>query len=234
MKRYIFTHDDNFVAPEGYETINNKHSDLDHRIWSELAGYKMLFDKINSEKAENGMLAFDDNDWICLNHDHRYFDKDYCNRHTVAAPMVMDHSLAQQYAFYHNIEDLKLCGQSLKEEFPHLVKNFENCLNANVFIPYTICITTVGQFKDYWNFLFRVLSNFHKKLGDHDYEGRLEFVKSHPELYTGDGKDNRPEYQSRIEAFLCERLATMYWGLCATRFPVFTATIQFTREGETI
>ena len=148
--------------------------------------------------------------------------------------MVLPCPVAQHYAVYHNIDDLKLCGEALKEEFPHLVQHFERVMNGNIFIPYNICILTVAQFKDYCNFLFKVLDNYHKKLGTETYEARLDYVKRYADKYTGEQKDNKPEYQARIESFLAERLSTAYWLLCAQRMPVFPATITLTEKDQKI
>ena len=84
---------------------------------------------------------------------------------------------------------------------------------------------TVGQFKDYFNFLYKTLMNFHKKLGTETYEDRIDYIKRYADKYTGENKDNKVEYQARIESFLAERLATTYFTLCSQKMPVFPAAI---------
>lgn len=233
MYRFVFHHKE-CPPVEGYTLIDNsKCTEYDHRIWSELAGYKVLLDMLNTEKAENDMLKYADSDWISLNHYRRLLDPDYCNRTTVAQPMVFNCSLAQNYATCHSIEDLKLAGESLKEEYPHLAPIFNQVINGNIFIPYTIGIMTVGQFRDYAGYLFKVLDNVHKKIGTSDYEGRLDYIKRHPELYTGK-QDDRPEYQARIEAFLAERLSTVYWLFIGQHTPVFPARVMLLEKDQKI
>lgn len=218
MHKYILTHKE-MDPVEGYEIIDNRENkELDHRIWSELAGMQLIYNKLIDEKI-------DDNEFISLNHYRRKIDPDCINRFYVPEPIRFNTTLAMQYAGAHNIEDLKLCGAALKEEFPNLAPAFEGTMNGNIFVPYIIAVMTVGQFKDYWNFLYKVLSNFNKKLGTETFEQRVDYIKRYADKYTGEGKDNKVEYQARIESFLAERLATTYFVICGQRMPVFPASI---------
>lgn len=218
MHNYILTHKD-MEPVEGFEIIDNRdNKELDHRIWSELAGMQLIYDIVIKNKYE-------DNEFISLNHYRRRIDPDCVNRFYVPEPMVLPTTVAAQYAVYQNIEDLKLCGQAVKDEFPHLVQPFEQVLNGNIFIPYNMAILTVSQFKDYWNFLFKVLDNLHKKIGTETYEDRLDYIKRYPEKYTGKDKNNDPVYAARIESFCAERLSTFYWIYVSKQMPIFPAKI---------
>ena len=218
MHKYILTHKD-MEPVNGFEIIDNRENkELDHRIWSELAGMQLVYDIVIKNKYEDSEL-------ISLSHYRRRIDPDCVNRFYVPQPMVLPTTVAAQYAVYHNIEDLKLCGQAVKDEFPHLVQPFEQVLNGNIFIPYNMAILTVSQFKDYWNFLFKVLDNLHKKIGTETYEDRLDYIKRYPEKYTGEQKNNDVVYQARIESFCSERLSTLYWLYVSRQIPVFPAKI---------
>ena len=218
MHNYILTHKD-MEPVDGFEIIDNRENkELDHRIWSELAGMQLIYDIVIKNK-------YDDGEFISLNHYRRRIDPDCVNRFYVPEPMVLPTTVAAQYAVYHNIEDLKLCGQAVKDEFPHLVQPFEQVLNGNIFIPYNMAILTVSQFKDYWNFLFKVLDNLHKKIGTETYEDRLDYIKRYPEKYTGKDKNNDPVYAARIESFCAERLSTFYWIYVSKQMPIFPAKI---------
>lgn len=223
MHKYILTHKD-MEPVEGFEIIDNRKSYLDHRMFSEIAGYKILFNMLN-EKNDDGSAKYGDNEWISLNHYRREFEKDAMDRTYVPQPLQLPCSVAEHYATYHNIEDLKLCGQAVKEEFPNLVQAFEQVMNGNIFIPYNMCITTVSQFRDYSNFLFKVLDNLHKKIGTETYEDRLDYIKRYPEKYTGENKNNDVVYQARIESFCSERLSSFYWLYVSKQIPVFPAKI---------
>ena len=218
MHNYILTHKD-MEPVDGFEIIDNRdNKELDHRIWSELAGMQIVYDLVTKNK-------YGDGEFISLNHYRRRIDPDCVNRFYVPQPMVLQTTVAAQYAVYHNIEDLKLCGQAVKDEFPHLVQPFEQVLNGNIFIPYNMAILTVSQFKDYWNFLFKVLDNLHKKIGTETYEDRLDYIKRYPEKYTGEQKNNDVVSQARIESFCSKRLSTFYWLYASRQIPVFPAKI---------
>lgn len=236
MNNYILTHKD-MGCPPGYEIIDNRKSDLDHRLWSEVAGMKILYDRFKKmeDDARNGNKSEEMPEWINLNHYRRMFDKDCYNRLYVAQPVVFQGTLAQHYQYFHNIKDLSICGEALKETYPHLVPTFEMVLNRNILIPYIIGIMPTGQFMDYFTFLYNVLSKTLEKMNCKIYEDVLERVKT-TEGYNVNVKDrnNAPEYQARILSFLAERLATLYWTFCSHQIPVFPAKVNLLEEGQTI
>ena len=153
MYRVIFHHKpltDNGKFDDKTIYIDNTKSEYDHRIFSEIAGFKILYDMVINGRFKN-------DDWLSLNHYRRIFDdKDVYNRTCVPEVMILQTSVAGHYSIYHNLDDLILCGQALKEEFPHLVQGFEQVINGNVFIPYNMAILTAAQFKDYCDFLFKI------------------------------------------------------------------------------
>ena len=233
MVKVIFHHKKVKEKEEGTVYIDNTKSSYDHRMFSEIAGFKILAEMLN-EKNDDGSAKYPDTEWLSLNHYRREIDPDCINRTYIPQPMVLPITVAAQYAVYHNIEDLHLCGQAIKEEFPHLVQAVEQIWNGNIFIPYNIGVMTVSQFKDYSNFLFKVLDNVHKKIGTETFEARLDYVKRYPEKYTGEQKDGKPEYQARIESFLAERLSTAYWLFISRQMPVFTAKINLLEKDQKI
>lgn len=224
MIKVIFHHKKIKNKEPGVIYIDNTKSSYNHRMFSEIAGYKILLEMLN-EKNEDGSAKYGDNEWVSLNHYRREFEKDAMDRTYIPQPMQLPCSVAAHYAAYHNIEDLKLCGQALKEEFPHLVQHFEQVLNGNIFVPYNMAILTVAQFRDYCNFIFKVLDNLHKKIGTETYEDRLDYIKRYPEKYTGENKNNDPVYQARIESFIGERLSCVYWLVVAKQMPIYPAEL---------
>lgn len=224
MIKFVFHHKPIEKKEDGVIYIDNSQSEYDHREFSEIAGYKIVANMLN-EKLTDGSSKYSDNEWISLNHYRREFDKDAIDRTYIPQPMILPTTVAAHYSIYHSIEDLQLCGQAVKEEFPHLVQPFEQVLNGNIFIPYNMAILTVSQFKDYSNFLFKVLENLHKKIGTSTYEDRLDYIKRYPEKYTGENKNNDAAYQARIESFCSERLSTFYWLYISKQIPVFPCAI---------
>lgn len=232
--KIIFTH--KAITPvEDYDIIDNTTSTLDHRIWSEIAGMKIVDDKLAQYTEEVKAGTRDPNEhWLYLNHYRRRFDDDCYRRIYVAQPIFMQCTLAQHYDYYHNIEDLKVCGQALKEMYPTLVGSFEQVLNGNMLIPYIIGIMPEGQFRDYFNFLHTVLSKTMELMGCKTYDDMMKRVTEGDYVRENKGRDNRPEYQVRILSFLAERLATLYWKNIAMQAPVFPAKVNLLEEGQKI
>jgi len=91
----------------------------------------------------------------------------------------------------------------------------------------------VAQFKDYITFLFKILNNVYKKIGTNTYEERLEYISRHPEWYANK-QNSEPKYQARIEAFLSERLSTLYWLEIAKYYPVAWSNIILLEKNQKI
>lgn len=241
MIRYMFHHKK--VSPmEGFTLIDNRKSSLDHRMWSELAGMKLLYDKFaendeirKTKKDPEEIAKYTNPDWISLNHYRRIFDPDMYNRTCIPQPMLFNCSLAQNYAYYHNVEDLKICAEALSETYPHLMKQFEQVINGNMFIPYIICNCHINTFKDYWIFLYTVLSKYLEKVNVKTYEDMIERVKN-VEGYSveRENRNNKVEYQARVPSFLAERLGTLYWNVVKTQTPVFPAKVLLLEDNQKI
>jgi len=204
--------------------IDNTKSSLDHRMFSEIAGFKILFDMIEKGEIKD--------EWISLNHYRREMDPDCTGRIYIPEPMILTCSVGQSYDMYHNIDDLILCGQVMKETHPHLVPWFENVINGRLFIPYNMGVMPTSQFKDYFTFLYTVLSKFMEKINVKTYEDMLARVKLNPK-YKGHA-DDRIEYQARVPSFLAERLSTLYWIFCSKQCPIFPAKVKLLEEGQKI
>lgn len=237
MKRILFAHKKlpkDFPYSDYTVVRNDQNTELDHRLYSEVAGFQLFWEQLKKDmEVTMGDHVMPD-DFFSLNHARRLIDRDCVNRTYVAQPMILPYSVAQHYATYHHIGDLQLCGQALKEEFPHLSQHFEQCMNGNIFLPYNIAVLTANQFLDYYNFLIKVLSNLTKKIGTSTYEERIDYIKRHSEWYTGEQKNNDPKYQARIEAFCAERLSTCYWLLVSKQMPVFPASVRLMEKGQKI
>jgi hypothetical protein len=235
MYKVVFTHKKCSI-PDGYIKIDNRKSDLDHRVFSELAGMKLLYNTVEEwEKDLMEKKIQDMPDFISMNHYRRYFDKDCHNRIFVPQPLMFNCSLAQNYDACHNIIDLQECAKAVSETFPAMVQSFNNAMNSNLLIPYIIAIMPVNVFKEYWNFLYTVLMKYCDNINCHTYEEFKERVTK-TEGYNKDinGRNNDIEYQCRIPSFLAERLATCYLKELATKIPVFPAQIVLTEKDQKI
>lgn len=234
MAKYIFSHKD-ITCPEGYEVIDNRtNTDLDHRLFSEWAGIDLLnkrFDKndeirkgFDTHTDPEEIAKYTNPDWVTFAHYRRMPDPLCTNRIYISQPIVLSGSVAQQYATCHFIEDLTVMGKAIKELYPQMVPFAEQVLNGNILVPYNIVTGPYGQIRDYTNFVLSVLKKVHEMLGNQSYEERMEMISKRtvPEY---DGRNNDPTYQARIEAFLSERLSTIYFLKIAQQVPVFPMTI---------
>lgn len=234
MHKYILTHKD-MEPVEGFEIIDNRKSDLDHRLWSEIAGIKILYDRIKKQEddARNGNKVEDIPEWISLNHYRRIFDKDCHNRVYVAQPMILPCSVAQQYASMHFIEDLQLMGKAIKECYPNMVQASEQVLNGNIFIPYNIGIMPVKQFMDWMTFILTILKKVDEYLGQPNFDKMKEIISNRGQPKV-DGRNNDIAYQARLYSFVSERLSTIYWLFVSRQIPVYPARVILLEEGQKI
>jgi len=221
MIKVTFTHKP--IETDGL-VIDNTKSPLDHRLYSEIAGFKILFDMIEKGEIKD--------EWISLNHYRRMMDPDCTGRIYIPEPMLLKNSVGQQYDMYHNIDDLILCGQAMKETYPHMVQWFETIINGHMFIPYNMGVMPVNQFKDYFVFLYTVLTKTMEMMNIKTYEEMIEHVKNNTK-YKGH-VDDRVEYQSRIPSFLAERLSTLYWIYCSKQCPIFPAKVILLEKDQKI
>lgn len=232
--KFIFSHKD-ITCPAGYETVDNRNSVLDHRLWSEWAGIDSVcrkFDTVNSEKTAdktgNTHPEFPPV-WVQTNHYRRTIDPDCYGRTYVAQPVMLNCSVAQQYAACHFVEDLVNMGNAIKELYPHMVQVSEQVLNGNVFIPYNIVNCQYGQFRDWTEFVFKILNKVAEYMGNPDYEKMKEII-SKREIPQAEKRNNDVAYQCRLYSFLSERLSTIYWIAASKRMPVFPACILKDKE----
>lgn len=231
MKKIVFYHKNIKQSPlKDAILINNANSDLDHRMWSELAGYKLLYDMINTKDDINEWHPFE---FISLNHYRRIFDENITNKTIIPIPMIIPCTLSNQYAIYHNINDLKIMESVVKTKYPYLSENFDKVMNGNILIPYTIGIMPVNQFKDYWCFLYDVLSEVLKVMNISTFDEMLNKVKN-DNNYIGEYKNEKPEYQARVLSFLAERLSTLYWFYLSDLIPIYFGKVKLLEENQII
>ena len=238
MKRILFAHkklDKDFPYSDYTVIRNDKNTDLDHRIYSEVAGFQLFWEQLKKDLE----VTMDDHvtpdDFFSLNHYRRIIDRDCTNRHYIAQPMILPGSIAQHYAYFHNGKDLEASIEAMKQCFPHLVEGYVQTLNGNRFIPYNICVTTAGTLCDYFNYLITVLKKTMEIIGITDYESAIKHVESDPE-YTRklENRNADIKYQARIPSFIAERLSTFYWLLVSQRVPVFPARVMLMEQGQKI
>lgn len=204
---YIATHK-NFEIPQGLKgeyTIITDGTDLQNN-------YQYPIIKADNELMplkhaySEGMMIYDiwkkdnDSEYIGINHYRRYLEAQFIealNENVLPIPMAFN--MDTQYAACHNIADLTTCRGIIELYYPEY--------NPNVqigFFPCNMAILDHDTFNEWCTFIFGVLDIFNEKMkftSDED-------VRKYIEQYF----PNNVDYQSRLHAFLLERLSTIYFA----------------------
>lgn len=96
-----------------------------------------------------------------------------------------------QYARYHHIEDLELALNIVKEKYPQMAFYADNLKEINCGYFFNMLIAKKDVFDKYAEYLFDVLFELSKRLPP---------------------REERNLYQQRIEAFIAERISTVYFN----------------------
>ena len=228
--KFIFTHKDTEV-PEGYTLIDTRENkELDHRLYSEVSGLDLLLKKFKQTEQEKAADRTGNTHqdfppiWVQTNHYRRRMDIDCCKRTYVSQPIVLQGSVAQNYASCHFIEDLQTMCKAIGECYPSMVQISEQVLNGNILIPYNIVNCQYGQFCDWAQFLITVLKKVADYMGNPTFEQMKEII-SKREQPKNEGRNNDVAYQSRVYSFLSERASSCYWLAVAKQIPIYPAKI---------
>lgn len=127
----------------------------------------------------------------------------------VPKPMQLRCSVRQQYANCHNVEDLDLAAEIVKELYPYYKQEVTACLYSQTFYPCNMFVMKSKDFKAYVKWIFSVLDEFCKRRGDIRTYIRNNFSKydkNFPEI------KNMARYQYRIGGYLAERLTNIYFA----------------------
>jgi hypothetical protein len=122
----------------------------------------------------------------------------------VTNPIDFAKPVSQQYAESHNIKDLELVGEIIKEKFHDYEPAYTYTMDNSKLIPNNVFIMKKTDFNEFCEFTFGVLDEFLKKIGT-DIE---KHVQDNLENYTNPNKS--VDYQKRIGGFLGERLLNVF------------------------
>lgn len=122
-------------------------------------------------------------------------------------PIQFGFPCIEQYALCHNVEDVLILGNVIKEHFKDYYDAFQKFFNGDVFIPCNMVIMKKNDFKKYVKFLKEVLKEFCWVYGIEPEQKVLENKEKYlKEFYP----NNTVEYQRRTFAFLMERLTNIF------------------------
>lgn len=174
-------------------------SEYDSRLFGELGIWKWLYE---NEKS----------DWYCLHHYRRFFEE-YHEHVCLPTPIMLNCSLLQQLAVCHSP---KLCEWLQKVLDP----NDFNFLNqSNKFYPYNVMQLPRELLAEWLKFIVPIINKLIEVIGITDYDKMIEFVKADASFTDNKingqeitAKNCDPIYQSRIYAFILERLTTLFFA----------------------
>jgi len=190
------------LPEKNMETINVNTGDNIKRFescYSELKGFYWVWKNIKNLP-----------DFIGFNHYRRYFDFldniIELDKDDILLPYPYRfNSVSNQYASCHNIDDLTECCNVLCELYPEYKETVEYTLNSHELYYANCFIMSKENYLKYMEWLFNVLFAYDQKMGFNSYNDVKKYVDNLNRCHV---KGN--EYQYRIQAFLSERLFTIY------------------------
>ena len=122
-------------------------------------------------------------------------------------PFIFDFNCLEQYAYCHNVEDVYILENVIKEHFSEYYDSFKKFFEGNAIIPCNMFIMKKKDFKKYVNFLKEVMKEFFWVYGIEPKQKVLD----NKEKYLKDFyPSNDIDYQSRTFSYLMERLTNVF------------------------
>lgn len=178
---------------------------LDNKFYSELHHFKHVCDNVKLKK------------YVGFCHYRRYFDfldnipsmNEIFSKYDciTSYPIELGTTVRQQYAQCHNIEDMEIVEDIIKDKYTDYYDMCELFLNGTLLVPYNMFIMKSKDFKEYCEFIFCILDEYLNVVGT-DINKRIEDNK---DKYLKDYyPNNTVEYQYRIGGYLAERLTNIF------------------------
>ncbi len=123
-------------------------------------------------------------------------------------------SILANYTGCHNVDDLLHCVDIIKREYPEFSEDADAVLNSKYFVPCNIFLTTREMFCQWCEFVFGVLDVFNEEMGFKTDLDVCNHVINNMDKYVdkkGGIPNDRTDYQTRIHAFLSERLSSIFF-----------------------
>jgi hypothetical protein len=123
-------------------------------------------------------------------------------------------SIKGQYANSHNIEDLEIIENIIKEDYPDYYETALSTLNNGQFRPCNIFIMKSDMFYKYCEFVFGVLEKYNNIMHFNNDIDVFNYVLNNIPKYCENksGMLYSINYQARIQAFLMERISNIFYN----------------------
>lgn len=123
-------------------------------------------------------------------------------------------SIKEQYKNSHNINDLNRIEDIIQRYYPDYYEATISTLNSPDLKPCNIFIMTSQMFNEYCEFVFGILEKYNQEMGFKNDLDVFNHVLNNLDSYCKDKKGMlySAYYQSRIQAFLMERISTIFYN----------------------
>lgn len=199
---------------------NNVYKILDSRkIKKEYKIFGILDDYIMSEWLHLFYLAerVELKEYIGICHYRRYYNflddipnvEDILKEYDIIIrkPIKIPTTIKNQYKYCHNIEDLDILGDILKEQFKEYYETYKLFLNSRMMIPCNMFIMKRNDFLKFMKFVKEIVKEFFWRVGI-DFEKR---IKDNENKYLKNfSPNNTYTYQIRLLTYVLERLTNIY------------------------
>ena len=130
----------------------------------------------------------------------------------VAKPTLYKrYTFEKQFATCHNIDDLKLMIDIVKELFPAYTEKTDMLMRSKLVFPHNVFIMKREDFKRYVDFEFDCMEEFLKRINCKSGEDIDRRIEENKEKYLKNFYPNSEEwYQRRLVAYLMERLTSVF------------------------
>ena len=171
-----------------------------------------------------GLMIYDiwkkdnESEYITINHYRRYLDiQKYEDVHENVLPIPYKFDMYSQYAGCHNIADLLECKSIIEKYYPEYNTTVNGLYACNM------AVLERDIFNEWCEFMFGVLEIFNER--KHLYTD--EDVKKYVAQFTAN-----IDYQSRLHAFLMERIGTIFFTNKFNNKPIRLSSIIMRNDYE--
>ena len=122
-------------------------------------------------------------------------------------------TLKDHYERTNNIKDIEIILDIIKNKFPKYYEIAIKQYNSNLFYPCNLFILKKETFIEWCEFVFGVLDEYNNIMGFKNDLDILNYVANNLSAYCEqhEGLNSTTTYQTRIHAFLMERLSTFFF-----------------------
>lgn len=125
----------------------------------------------------------------------------------VRRPLTLSITAREQYARCHNVEDLDILGEVIKDKFSKYYNAYELFINGKFFIPCNMFIMKKEDFIEYVDDMKEIMKEYFWRVGI-DMERRV--IDNEEKYLKKMSPNNTIAYQKRIIAFVFERFINVF------------------------